>query len=302
MNRLAFVMVATTFLFIAAHAFAADTISAPAAKAASKAEEAKDEAVGEHPGYRTTVVGEKDVRETDTVGTYGQPVWTAKRRFTTTRVYVMPAGEMEIEYWLTTEGAIRGDSQPSYESQIEFEIGLGHRMQLDSYLCFVQEGYAAPIALSELRLEFRYAFADWGKLFGNPTIYLEWFRQNAGPQGLETKILVGDQISPRWFWGANIVFERAFGGEDTDRYGATAGISYVIIDNRLLLGVEAEVEAVDVKGSRFDFEEKHVVAGPSLQIKPVKGVHIDFVPMAGVRAEKETDPFYKVYFIIGKEL
>src|SRR4051794_15727382 len=49
-----------------------------------------------------TVVGEKpsDLREEDRVGSYGQPRWTATRRFLGTRVYVEPEGKIEFEYWL----------------------------------------------------------------------------------------------------------------------------------------------------------------------------------------------------------
>src|SRR3954467_1130618 len=49
-----------------------------------------------------TVVGEKqsDLREEDRVGSYAQPRWTATRRFPSTRVYVVPEGKLEFEYWL----------------------------------------------------------------------------------------------------------------------------------------------------------------------------------------------------------
>lgn len=297
--------VIVTMLFFASSAFAAETIPAPAAKAASKAEEAKgakDETVIDHPGYRTTVVGEKDVRESDTFGTYKQPVWTATRRFTTTRVYVLPSGIATFEYWLTTSGAMEGDSQPAFESQVEVEIGLGRRLQLDLYLIFGQDGYAAPLGMTKEAIELRYAFADWGALWGNPTVYLEWIRQNAGPQKGEVKLLLGDQITPQWFWGFNLVFERELGGKTENEYAASAGISRVIIENRVSLGLEAKVALADEQGGRFDFVEKKLLVGPSLQLKPVRGVHIDLVPMAGALIEEETEPYYTIYFIIGKDL
>jgi hypothetical protein len=283
-------------------AAAAETIPAPGAKAASNAAEAKDEVAGEHIGYRTTVVGEKDVRESDPVGSYNQPVWTTARRFPTTRVYVIPAGGAAIEYWFITEGGITSGSQPSYESRLELEIGLGKRLQFDAYLIFGQSGYAAPLSLAAEELELRYAFADWGVLWGNPTLFLEWIRQNAGPQKLEGKLLLGGDMTNQWFWGVNLVYERAMGGDSEGEYGISAGVSRVLVENSVSIGLEVKAAFADVQGARFDFVEKKFLAGPSLQWKPIRGVHIDLVPMAGVKIEDETDPFYTVYFIIGKDL
>src|SRR5262245_17120649 len=48
-----------------------------------------------------TVVGESpsSLREEERIGPYGQPRWTAARRFPTTRVYVIPEGKVEVEGW-----------------------------------------------------------------------------------------------------------------------------------------------------------------------------------------------------------
>ncbi|MBI5527315.1 MAG: hypothetical protein HY897_13350 [Deltaproteobacteria bacterium] len=280
----------------------AETIPAPASKAASKSSEAAEAAGGEESGFRTTVIGQKEIRETDPVGSYGQPVWTAKRRFPTTRVYVIPDGAVTIEYWLTTSGAMDGDSQPSYESQFEFELGLGKRLQFDLYFVFGQDGYAAPLALTKEKIELRYALADWGSLWGNPAIYLEWIRRHEKPQKGEVKLLLGDEITPVWFWGFNIVFEREFGGESANEYALSAGLSRVVVQNRVNIGVEVKVVAEDVSGARFDFVEKRFLAGPSLQVKPVRGVFVNLVPMAGVVMADETEGIYTVYLIIGKDL
>lgn len=296
-------LIAAMFILcvVPAAALAADTVPSPAAKAADAQAGAKDDVI-DRPGFKTTVIGQKDIKESDAVGTYSQPVWTAKRRFPTTRVYVVPAGSMAIEYWLTTDGEMAGGSQPSYEQRLELEFGLGKRLQLDLYLIWGQDGSAAPINLTEQSIELRYAFADWGKLWGNPTLYVEWIRKNAGPQNLETKILLGDRISPVWFWGLNLVFQRALGGDTANEYAISAGVSRVVSENRVNLGLEVKAAAADVQGARFDFTEKKVIAGPSLQVKPVPGVHIDLTPMLGVLVEAETKAIYAIYFIIGKDL
>jgi hypothetical protein len=288
-------------LLVPVAAFGAETIPAPASRAASKASDAAEAGDGEDSRY-TTVVGDKRFKDSDPVGDYAQPVWTVTRRFPTTRVYVLPKGTVELEYWLTTQGQISDDSEPSYESQLEVEFGLGHRLQLDLYLVFGQGGYDAPLGITKEKIELRYAFADWGKLWGNPAVYLEWIRQHEKPQKGEVKLLLGDQISPRWFWGFNLVFERALGGESAQEYAATAGISCSAIDNYLGVGIEMRAVAEDVQGARFDFVEKKLLAGPSVQWKPVRGLHIDLVPMFGVEITDETEGVYTVYLIVGKDL
>jgi len=49
-----------------------------------------------------TVEGERvpELFEEQRIGSYQQPRWTATRRFPTTRVYVVPEGKVEFEYWL----------------------------------------------------------------------------------------------------------------------------------------------------------------------------------------------------------
>ena len=52
-------------------------------------------------------------------------------------------------------------------------MGFEPRMQLDLYLRTDQEGDDSEMLIGQ-QVELRYALADWGKLWGNPTIYLEW--------------------------------------------------------------------------------------------------------------------------------
>src|SRR6266436_9927032 len=63
-----------------------------------------------------TVVGEKpsDLREEDRVGSYGQPRWTATRRFPNTRVYVVPEGKIEGELWFIPRFLKSGQTNGRY--------------------------------------------------------------------------------------------------------------------------------------------------------------------------------------------
>src|SRR5690349_11654603 len=50
-----------------------------------------------------TVYGKAELRDDDRIGTYAQPRWTAQRLFGETRIYVIPQGTVEFEYWLKPE-------------------------------------------------------------------------------------------------------------------------------------------------------------------------------------------------------
>ena len=49
------------------------------------------------------VFAKAPLREDDRIGTYAQPRWTADRLFSETRVYVIPRGKVDFEYWLVPE-------------------------------------------------------------------------------------------------------------------------------------------------------------------------------------------------------
>src|SRR5260221_7507597 len=75
------------------------------------------------------VTGTNTFLESQPFGPYGQPEWTAARRFTTTHVYVRPAWQAATEIGLDTTFG-RGDL-PSTKFTQEFEVGLPHRFQVD---------------------------------------------------------------------------------------------------------------------------------------------------------------------------
>ena len=233
----------------------------------------------------TKVSAPRALREEQLIGTYAQPRWTAKRRFPTTRIYVVPEGTAQFEWWLETKTPFDAADNSRFRSQFEFEFGLGHRLQLDLYLETEQQAFG-EWGLSAEKFEVRYAFADWGQLPGNPTLYVEWVRQHEGPHKAELKLLLGDELAPRVHWGANLVYERALGGSREAEYAATAGVGYTLRDEQFSLGGELKVELVDVKDRRFKFDAFEVLVGPSLQWRPVKAAHVDLVALVGTEFER----------------
>jgi hypothetical protein len=285
-------------LLTAPAAWGSDPIPQPASSAQERSQEQREASQpkapeeGEHlPSYAAPAVPETRVsaprvlREEERIGTYAQPRWTARRRFPNTRIYVVPEGTAQFEWWLETKTPLDAADDSRFRSQFEFEFGLGHRLQLDLYLETEQKAFG-EWGLSSEKAEVRYAFADWGVLPANPTLYVEWVRTHEGPHKAELKLLLGDELGPRLHWGANLVYERVLGGSREAEYAATAGLSYTLQDERLSLGGELKVELVDVSGRRFKFDAVEVLVGPSLQWRPVKAAHVDLVALFGPEFER----------------
>ncbi len=229
------------------------------------------------------VYGKAPLVEEDRIGDYAQPRWTTHRRFGETRVYVIPKGMVDFEYWLIPQTP--KDGSTVFKSQYEVEFGLPRRFQLDLYAVAHKTGYHdGGYAIDEQKAELRWAFADWGKIPGNPTLYVEWNEVNAAPDRFEAKLLLGGQITSGWHWGSNFVWEHELGGPQENSNEWTTGLSYTIRDSRVGLGVETQlalVNSLDTHGNRGNFEKEFLI-GPSIQFRPLPQMHIDFAPLFGV--------------------
>ena len=216
--------------------------------------------------------------EEELVGSYGQPRWTTKRLFPTTRVYVVPEGKLEFEHWTRIKVPEKGKS--TVQNQYELEVGLPGRLQADLYLVTEKEGSEGGLDIAEQKFELRYALADWGKLWGNPTLYFEWVERNAEADAYEAKLLLGDELAPSWHWGSNLVFEREISGDLTNEYALTFGISHTVRDSKFALGAELKAELSDVHGDRGDYDQAYEI-GPSMRWQPFPAFHIDVAPLVG---------------------
>lgn len=237
------------------------------------------------------------LREEDRIGSYGQPRWTATRRFPTTRVYVIPEGKVEVEGWARAT-VKRSDQGGNTEWRFlqEIEIGLPHRFQLDLYL---RQDYDTDESglLWGGQFEVRWALADWGQIWGNPTLYFEYLTLEDRPDKIEPKLLLGGEIGEGWHWGANLVFEYELSGEHEAEYSLTTSLSRTIIDERLSLGVESVFAATDVEEDRGNFSTSFVV-GPSVQWRPVDNCTINIAPLFGTTNES---PAAQIYLNVGWE-
>jgi hypothetical protein len=214
-------------------------------------------------------------------GPTNKPMWTDHRPSPQTRVYLqVDSGEVEFEQWVE----IRINRDPSVPTEVrlseEFEFGLGNRFQLDLYAntVFESAGGLSTLAIRSWAAELRYALADWGVIFGNPTLYLEYILWNNQPDGhgdgasgsLEGKLLLGDEIAPGWHWGSNLFYEHTFNGSVLET-GGTLSVMRTIVDRVLSGGIAVlyvyESDGAPLVPGSGRVRTHGLYLGPSIQVK-----------------------------------
>ncbi len=226
-------------------------------------------------------------------GANGEPNWVQNRRFSNTRIYIQQdPWEVGFEQWYRVRTYDAG--RVTQRSQTEFEIGLPYRMQLDIYENRLLDNTIGGWQQEEVAFELRYALAEWGKLWGNPTLYLEYSVAHEGGDALEPKILLGDDFGHGWHWGTNLICERVLWGERTTEWAVSGGISKTIVDSVLSVGIEGQ-------WSHVTDEKSEGLLGPSIQWRPTQNSHLDFVALAGLTDSSPHAECWLIYgFDIGK--
>ena len=220
------------------------------------------------------VVREYALKEEKPEGFNKEPEWVQNRRFSNTRVYIQQdPWEVGFEQWFRVRTYDHG--RVTQRSQTEIEIGLPYRMQLDVYQNMLCDNTGGGWQQEEEAFELRYAFADWGVIPGNPTLYLEYTLSNHGSDLIEPKILLGDNFGNGWHWGLNIINEHELWGERTTEWRVSGGISRTLVDSVLSVGIEGQwAHANDSKSEGL--------IGPSIQWRPTANTHLDLVALAGL--------------------
>ena len=297
MRRTLSILVCSFLLSLATNAFA--QVVNPAT--AQQKPEAPQEQSGKLHTWEMppiTVEGKAPLFEEDLIGDYGQPRWTAHRRFGETRVYVIPKGMVEFEYWLRP--TFQKDGEPTkWRSLYEMEFGLPGRFQLDLYAVANKSGDDGDFVVDTQQVEVRWALADWGKIWGNPTLYGEW-KQESGPDTGELKLLLGGHIVSGWHWGSNFVWEQNTGDAKERSLEWTTGWSYSARDAKVGVGLETQLALVSEleNGVRGD-SSKEMLIGPSIQFRFIPQMHLDIAPLFGV---SKNAPRSKWFIVFGWEL
>ncbi len=244
--------------------------------------------------------------EEDRVGAYRQPEWTQHRRWPATRVYLQqPPGGIEFEQWLEIRIPKKGGKRNEVRLREEFEFGLGDRFQLDIYYHTVYKerlnGEASTANTLDFRAwsgELRYALADWGEIFGNPTLYFEYILFNDAEASIEPKLLLGGEIVAGFHWGANLVYERELAGfkDRTEEFKVTLGLSHTISDTKFSVGISAEgAYTTEREDSTTAAREREIHLGPSIQYRPIPKAHVDIEPMWGCTGESKRLKMFLVF-------
>jgi hypothetical protein len=222
-------------------------------------------------------------------GVNAEPAWVRNRRFSTTRIYIQQdPGEVGVEQWYRLRTYDGG--RVTQRSQSEVEVGLPNRMQLDIYENAILDNQTGNgWEQEEVAFELRYAFADWGVIPLNPTLYFEYAFCHQGADGIEPKLLIGDDFGKGWHWGVNFIHERRVWGDAEAEWRLATGISKSIVDSCFSIGVEGQYAyAVGGKSS--------AILGPTVQWRPTDNTHLDLVAMAGLN---ESSPNAECWLIFG---
>lgn len=231
-----------------------------------------------------TTTASSIISEEQPVGVTNRPEWTGARRFPGTRIYIQQdPWEVGVESWWRLKH--RRDGTLRHRLLEEVEIGLPGRMQLDLYND-IEGDDRGNFHYQSFNVELRWALADWGVIWGNPTLYGEYKFADSdwGPDAYELKLLLGDAIVPHLHWGVNFVWEAQTGGEREEEFQISGGLSYSVLDGRIGIGVEALYDHVTVQGGRGEPENQFNI-GPSVQFRVTKNLHIDLSCLFGTNED-----------------
>jgi hypothetical protein len=172
---------------------------------------------------------------------YGAPTSFSQSRFSPiTNAYVLPPGAMYAS--LIYEDAVVHFRKPDHDFTIETEFGLPYRINVAMETDI--ERYSPETQLRSFSLEARYAFADWDKIFLNPTIFAEYKfgggrilhdegaptpSHKFGPHGFDTtneipdayegRLLLSEDFFDRIEWALNAFFEQELEGDRGREWG-----------------------------------------------------------------------------------
>jgi hypothetical protein len=214
-----------------------------------------------------------------------QPQWTARPLFGETDVYVLPRGVSAFVFGLRP--VVAGDRTLATDSAYRVEFGLPARFQLGLHATGRAYGRDDVIGnIDAQALELRWALADWGALWGNPAVHVEWREASRGADSSTVKLLLGSGTASGWRWGSNVAWtQEASGARAIDR-AWTAGVSRD--GGRFVsVGIETRLAFVDrlaADGRTRTALAREFLAGPSVQLRPLRRMYIDVAPLFGASA------------------
>ena len=215
-----------------------------------------------------------------------QPQWTAQPAFAESDVYVMPKGVSAFILALRPTQPRSGAT--ATENAYRAEFGLPARFQLGVHATGRAEGREQTIGnIDAQALEMRWAFAEWGRVWGNPTAEIGWTEASRGADVATVKLLLGGGRANGWRWGGNVIWAQQTGAEHQIDRAVTAGAAYAA-GHYVSIGAEARIALTDrlvAGGGSRTAMSRELLAGPSLQFRPVRRLFIDLAPLFGATGE-----------------
>ena len=234
--------------------------------------------------------------ESELVGPANQPEWTTRRAFAETDVYVIPPGEIEFNQFYISSHPHHGAPGNQFES--EFEFGLPWRTQFDVEVNYqVQHG---RLLYDSTMLEIPHALADWGKIPLNPTVDAGWRFNNDSADAFFFRLLLANELSQRWHFGANLTYERQISGELETAYELSAALSYVAVDSKLSIGSQLLVEyetAAEIEPDGIEHTyDTSVLLGPSVLYRPTRNTYLGLTALFGLTKDA---PVAEAFLVFG---
>ena len=256
------------------------------------------------------------VRGDDIASAYGAPGAFSRTRFAPlTTSYVLPP--WTFYFGTIYEGDAFRHGPPDHVFTQEMELGLPHRFGVATEMSFERfDGGGGPSSIS---VETRYAFADWGKIPLNPTIFAEYkfgvgtIRHEEGPppppgeeeeefgaprkpDAYELRLLLADEFFQRAEWSMNFFFEKENTGDRGREWGVAQSIVTPILLPReqLKVGLEMLYKNFTVKDTRGDPQHTFVI-GPTVAFRTSKSTRFDVSALAGCTDDSPRVQFFAVF-------
>ncbi len=134
--------------------------------------------------------------------------------------YLSPAGETEMETWLTSRSGQQGSNgSVAWDWRQELEYGVTDRLTAAAYLNFSQPP-GGSLRFESPSLELIYRLADPGRLPGDPAVYLET-TESGEELELEPKLLLAHRVQ-KLVTAVNLIGEFEFRHNDNEILGSGA--------------------------------------------------------------------------------
>jgi hypothetical protein len=249
---------------------------------------------------------------------YGAPTSFSQSRFSPiTNAYVLPPGAVYAS--LIYEDAVVHFRRPDHDFTEEVEVGLPYRINIATETDV--EHYGDETQVRSFSIEARYAFADWGKIPLNPTIFAEYKvgggkilhdegaptpAHKFGPGGFDTsmdipdayelRLLLSEDFFDRVEWAFNLFFEQEMSGDRGREWGIAQSVvtPFWLAHEELKGGIEFLFRSFSDKKSRGTPYNSFVI-GPTAAWRPSRNTRFDVSPLFGVNHKSPVMQLFVVF-------